>query len=129
MRSSVIPSLKYSCFGSSLMLTKGRTAIEGLSGNCRAGAGGVATCVGGEPSRYAYFHTPTAPAPTIRATAPATSHLGKTRDTADLLGRIRCAATSAGDRTRYTRTGSAMFLTAFSPRESKSSGSLFLIWS
>ena len=32
MRSSVIPSLKYSCSGSPLMLTKGSTAMEGLSG-------------------------------------------------------------------------------------------------
>ena len=31
MRSSVIPSLKYSCSGSLLMLRKGSTAIEGLS--------------------------------------------------------------------------------------------------
>jgi hypothetical protein len=27
-----IPSLKYSCFGSSLMLANGRTAMEGFSG-------------------------------------------------------------------------------------------------
>ena len=37
MRSSVIPSLKYSCSGSLLMLRKGSTAIERLSGS-RAGA-------------------------------------------------------------------------------------------
>ena len=36
MRSSVIPSLKYSCSGSPLMLVKGNTAMEGLSGNGRA---------------------------------------------------------------------------------------------
>src|SRR5512139_3963129 len=34
--SSVIPSLKYSCFGSSLILAKGSTAIEGLSGRGNA---------------------------------------------------------------------------------------------
>src|SRR5512139_1008 len=34
--SSVRPSLKYSCFGSSLMLAKGRTAMEGLSGSGKA---------------------------------------------------------------------------------------------
>src|SRR4029453_13002762 len=32
MRSSVMPSLKYSCSGSPLMLTNGSTAMEGLSG-------------------------------------------------------------------------------------------------
>src|SRR6266851_9776362 len=42
VKSSVMPSLKYSCLGSSLMLAKGNTAIEGLSGNGRAGA-----CAGG----------------------------------------------------------------------------------
>src|SRR4030065_2055031 len=36
MISSVIPSLKYSCCGSSLMFTKGRTAIEGRSGSGKA---------------------------------------------------------------------------------------------
>src|SRR5262245_2033087 len=33
VRTSVRPSLKYSCSGSLLMLTKGNTTIEGLSGN------------------------------------------------------------------------------------------------
>src|SRR5712691_9311022 len=43
MRSSVIPSLKYSCSGSPLMLVKGNTAIEGLLGKGRPGlcAGGI----------------------------------------------------------------------------------------
>src|SRR5262245_22471283 len=33
VRTSVRPSLKYSCSGSLLMLTKGNTTIDGLSGN------------------------------------------------------------------------------------------------
>src|SRR5262245_44824254 len=33
MMSSVMPSAKYRCSGSPLMLVKGRTAIEGLAGN------------------------------------------------------------------------------------------------
>src|SRR5689334_8108767 len=37
VNTSVRPSLKYSCFGSSLMLTKGKTTREGLSGNGSAG--------------------------------------------------------------------------------------------
>src|SRR5262245_1274291 len=36
MSSSVMPSAKYSCFGSSLMLVKGSTAIDGLSGSGNA---------------------------------------------------------------------------------------------
>ena len=33
IRSSVMPSAKYSCSGSPLILTKGKTTIEGLSGS------------------------------------------------------------------------------------------------
>src|SRR5512136_2017798 len=36
MISSVIPSQRNSCFGSSLIFTKGNTAIEGTSGNGNA---------------------------------------------------------------------------------------------
>ena len=46
MRSSVIPSLKYSCSGSPLMLTNGSTAMEGLSGSASA-----AVCWAGAPCR------------------------------------------------------------------------------
>ena len=38
MMSSVMPSVKYSCSGSPLMLGNGSTAIDGLSGRARAGA-------------------------------------------------------------------------------------------
>src|SRR5215831_3959886 len=41
VRSSVSPSLKYSCLGSSLMLTNGSTTMEGLSGNGSAGCTSV----------------------------------------------------------------------------------------
>src|SRR5713226_4023255 len=54
IKSSVIPSLKYSCSRSSLMLVNGSTAIDGLSGNVRAGlcAGGIdAVVVGGRRER------------------------------------------------------------------------------
>ena len=40
MMSSVMPSEKYSCSGSPLMLLNGRTAIDGLSGHRRLGVGG-----------------------------------------------------------------------------------------
>src|SRR5215472_13641902 len=34
--SSIMPSTKYSCFGSPLRLAEGSTAIDGLSGNARS---------------------------------------------------------------------------------------------
>src|SRR6266852_9050147 len=54
IKSSVMPSLKYSWSRSPLMLVKGNTAIEGLSGKRRAGgcAGGMdADGVGGRKER------------------------------------------------------------------------------
>src|SRR3990170_8652361 len=41
MMSSVMPSEKYSCSGSPLMLLKGNTAIDGRSGAADAGGGTV----------------------------------------------------------------------------------------
>jgi len=41
IRSSLMPSEKYSCSGSSLMLVKGSTAITGLSGTMAARRGAV----------------------------------------------------------------------------------------
>jgi hypothetical protein len=38
MSVSVSPSLKYSCSGSLLILVKGKTAMDGLSGNGKADA-------------------------------------------------------------------------------------------
>ncbi len=47
IRSSVMPSLKYSCSASPLMFVKGSTAIEGLRGTAGAADGAApATCVG-----------------------------------------------------------------------------------
>jgi len=48
MISSTMPSAKYSCSGSPLILAKGSTAIDGLSGNGSAGVDGLLTAV---PSR------------------------------------------------------------------------------
>src|SRR5207245_4948712 len=49
IKSSVMPSLKYSCSRSPLMLVNGNTAIEGLSGKVSAGlgGGGIDSCVCG----------------------------------------------------------------------------------
>ena len=51
--SSVIPSLKNSCLGSPLMLTKGSTAMEGLSGKGKAIFSFEATSVLGAEGRMA----------------------------------------------------------------------------
>jgi hypothetical protein len=89
--SSVMPSAKNSCSGSPLMLTKGSTAIDGLSARSR-----------GVPGRTAAASA----ADSMRATAPA--------------GAVAAAgfAAAAGWK-RKARTGSAMFLTACSPWSSK----------
>src|SRR6266852_6121257 len=62
IRSSVMPSLKYSCLGSSLMLVNGSTAIEGLSGNGKAGDGvvGIDAVVVGGRSESCWIRTITA---------------------------------------------------------------------
>ena len=48
MMSSLIPSEKYSCSGSSLMLLNGSTAMAGRSGNGGAGCESLEASVGGE---------------------------------------------------------------------------------
>ncbi len=72
MRSSVMPSLKYSCSRSPLMLVSGNTAIEGLSGNGRAGlcAGGIDAVGGrGEKCRVSTTNAALSASPTMM-TAP-----------------------------------------------------------
>src|SRR5712671_1252106 len=62
IRSSVMPSLKYSCSRSPLMLVNGSTAIEGLSGNDRAGdwVVGIDAVVVGGRSETCWISTITA---------------------------------------------------------------------
>ena len=64
MRSSVTPSLKYSCAGSRLRFAKGRTATDGLSGNASPDGAGVL-------NQRQPTHPP-APIRTRRAIVPAT---------------------------------------------------------
>src|SRR5262249_3759800 len=59
------PSLKYSCFGSSLRLVKGRTAIAGPSGMPRTGRSAAPSGAG--PQRSRVSHAPTAPSTRISA--------------------------------------------------------------
>src|SRR2546422_6603905 len=47
VRTSVRPSLKYSCSGSLLMFLKGRMTMEGLSGNASAGVCSEGATAGG----------------------------------------------------------------------------------
>jgi hypothetical protein len=46
--SSTMPSAKYSCSGSPLILAKGSTAIDGLSGSGNAAGGTVSCSVAGD---------------------------------------------------------------------------------
>src|SRR5262249_40480134 len=73
VRVSVRPSLKYSWSGSLLMLTKGRTTIEGLSGKGSAGCTAVLRAESGGASgdREKYRTAPTVAA---RSMNPTTSH-------------------------------------------------------
>jgi len=50
MISSTMPSAKYSCSGSPLMLANGKTAIDGLSGRASAGAGAGTASVTAAPT-------------------------------------------------------------------------------
>src|SRR5712692_5559790 len=112
VRSSVMPSLKYSCCGSPLMLVKGRTAIEGTLGSGGAGfcAGGIDAVVVGGRSERCCTNTITA----TMSASPANEKAPR-----QYLRGTRCvflvvAAPSPGS-TRNTRTGSAIFLTDFAP--------------
>src|SRR5215510_707172 len=73
VRVSVRPSLKYSWSGSLLMLTKGRTTIEGLSGKDSAGCTGVLRAESGglNGKREKYRTVPTIAA---KSMSPTTSH-------------------------------------------------------
>src|SRR5262245_50801109 len=75
MRSSVMPSAKYSCFGSSLMLAKGNTAMEGRSD----GIGGTVVLGDGGPvsSCQGCVH---ASAPAIRASTTTAAADGQRQD-------------------------------------------------
>src|SRR5712692_7016092 len=107
--SPVIPSLKYSSCGSPLKLVKGSTAMDGLSGKVSAAVcteGMDADGAGGRNERCCTRTTVAAMivSPTIEEMPRRTYFLG-TR-----LVVLVVAVTPAS--TRYTRTGSAMFLTS-----------------
>src|SRR5712692_11172232 len=107
----VIPSLKYSSCGSPLKLVKGSTAIEGLSGNVRAGlgAGGIdAVVVGGRRDRCC-TNTITAAMSVSPASENTPPRQRFRRDRSFALAAVRAAALPSII-TRYTRIGSAMFL-------------------
>src|SRR5713226_2315087 len=115
IRSSVMPSLKYSCCGSPLMLVKGRTAIDGTLGSGKAGCwvGGIdAVVVGGRRERYCTNMMVAAiiASPAIEK-MPRRTYLRGT--CCVLLPGLVSAPGSV--RTRNTRTGRAMFFTSCSP--------------
>src|SRR5712692_1514698 len=114
IRSSVMPSLKYSWSRSPLMLVKGKTAIDGVSGKERAGgcAGGMdADGVGGRKERCC---TNMMVAAIIAS--PAIEKVPRRTYLRGTLAVFLIDAASPLDTTRNTRTGFAIFLTACSPR-------------
>ncbi len=116
VRSSVMPSLKYSWLRSPLMLAKGKTAIEGLSGSARAAtcAEGIDAAVFGGRNERCWTNTMTA----MMSANPASENTPRQcfrRDGSVALAVVRVAA-SPSNITRNTRTGLAIFLTACSPR-------------
>ncbi len=125
IRSSVMPSAKYPCCGSPLMLSNGSTAIEGLP----AGAD-VATCAVGVADGPGLVAVTGATLLDCRShTVVPMPHKSATADAASATtrrGSLRAGvdAAFAGDdgapssRTENARTGSAMFLTACMPRSS-----------
>ena len=105
MRSSVTPSLKYSCAGSWLRFAKGSTATDGLSGS------GSPADSGGLSQRQ--LTQPAAPSSNRTATEAATALTSRVDVT-----RGDGPAAPGSSRKRYTRTGRAMFLTKCSPLNS-----------
>jgi hypothetical protein len=108
IRSSVTPSLKYSWVGSWLMFVKGSTATDGLSG--KAGPENAGPLSHRQPAH------PTAPRSTRMATIPAI--VDTRRRAVRRFGREGAGWAPGSRRSRYTRTGRAMFLTVCSPRKS-----------
>src|SRR5262249_46514328 len=113
---------KYACSASPLMFSNGSTATEGLPGT---GSGDDAEDVVETGALHGRSQR-IAPAATIETVQAAAIHMSR-RD-----GRHRCgfaAATGAGNPSSLTenaRMGSAMFLTACTPRSSKVAATRFL---
>src|SRR5262245_41904048 len=118
VNTSVRPSLKYSCLGSSLMFTNGRTTMEGLSGKGSAGdcASGVCVIEVGEiGGRDAYHRMPqvmtsSATLAAIHRYIGLTCHDGFSLGALSAVLGVSCVS-AASIPTRYTRTGLAMFFT------------------
>src|SRR5438445_10663505 len=108
IRSSVTPSLKYSCDGSWLRFVNGKTATDGLSGRASPADSGVFS--------QRQLAQPAAPRSNVTATAAATPLANRAR----VLPALGDASEDGlGSRPRrYTRTGLAMVLTVCSPLNS-----------
>src|SRR5712692_10114129 len=112
VRSSVMPSLKYSCSRSPLRLVKGSTTIEGLSGNGRAGlcAAGIDAEVAGGFKERCCTNTITAAMSASPASENTPPRQCFRRDRSFALAVVRVAlAVPPSSITRNTRTGSVMF--------------------
>src|SRR6266851_7248286 len=109
VKSSVMPSLKYSCLGSSLMLAKGRTAIEGLSGMGRAGVCAEGMDADGAGGRNERCCTTTTVA--VMIVSPTIEKTPRRRYFRANLRVFLGAVAPVSGSTRNTRTGSTIFLT------------------
>src|SRR5215470_15694050 len=87
IKSSVIPSLKYSCPGSPLRFVKGSTTREGLLGNGNAGACAAGRSAVGTDGRRERYCTATTNPKRISNPATARRLLGHTRSGGNRPGR------------------------------------------
>ena len=119
VKSSVMPSLKYSWSRSPLMLVKGSTAIEGTLGSGGAGfcAGGIEAVVVGGRSDRCCTNTITAAMSASPASENKPPRQCFLRDRSVALAAV-WAPTPPFNITRNTRTGRAMFFTSCSPASS-----------
>ena len=121
IRSSVMPSAKYSWPSSSDMLLKGSTAMEGLSGRGKAIASGEAGSVRGAQGAHQ-----TSAATAARLSAKPAAITGRRRRVP--VGEAGAAGAAPSSRTWKTWIGSGMFLTDCSPRSWKARSTLPLTW-
>jgi hypothetical protein len=131
-----MPSLKYSCSGSLLMLVNGSTAIDGFCSSVVTALPATDGCISG--AGVWVYSSPAITRPIARRPTKTSIQLDFPRgfpfefavDVARSLsaGRRGCGSSAPGfSFTLKTLTGLAIFLTCCSPSDSTSSSSLFRI--
>ena len=126
IRSSVMPSAKYACAASPLMLSNGRTAIEGFPARMVR----PSPCRDSSPRREG--HSPIAATPRVATTIRSATPAAETKPAGRSSQRMGLPAARAGgcgtpsSLTENARMGSAMFLTACIPRSSNAAATRLL---